>query len=128
MQREFINVAAHELRTPIQPILGLSEILRSKIMDEQQRSLVDVISRNAKRLQSLTEDILDVTRIESHSLRLKKEEFNLKDVIVNCINDLTMSRYHYNNRGNDYVKISYEPIDIFLEADKGRISQVISTC
>lgn len=125
MQREFINVAAHELRTPIQPILGLSEILRSKIMDEQQRSLVDVISRNAKRLQSLTEDILDVTRIESHSLRLKKEEFNLKDVIVNCINDLTMNRYHYNNRGNDYVKISYEPKDIFLEADKGRISQVI---
>lgn len=125
MQREFINVAAHELRTPIQPILGLSEILRSKIMDEQQRSLVDVISRNAKRLQSLTEDILDVARIESHSLRLKKEEFNLKDVIVNCINDLTMNRYHYNNRGNDYVKISYEPRDIFVEADKGRISQVI---
>lgn len=123
MQREFINVAAHELRTPIQLILGLSEILRSKIMDEQQRSLVDVISRNAKRLKSLTEDILDVTRIESHSLRLKKEEFNLKDVIVNCINDLTMNRYHYNNIGN-HVKISYEPRDIFVEADKGRISQV----
>jgi two-component system sensor histidine kinase VicK len=73
MQREFINVAAHELRTPIQPILGLSEILRSKIMDEQLRRLVDVISRNAKRLQSLTKDILDVARIESHSLKLKKK-------------------------------------------------------
>ena len=73
MQREFINVAAHELRTPIQPILGLSEILRSKIMDEQLRRLVDVISRNAKRLQSLTKDILDVARIESHSVKLKKK-------------------------------------------------------
>jgi signal transduction histidine kinase len=73
IQREFINVAAHELRTPIQPILGLSEILRSKIMDEQLRRLVDLISRNAKRLQSLTEDILDVARIESHSLTLEKK-------------------------------------------------------
>jgi signal transduction histidine kinase len=124
MQREFINVAAHELRTPIQPILGLSEILRSKIMDEQQRSLVDVISRNAKRLQNLTEDILDVTRIESHSLRLKKGEFNLKDVILICINDLTLNRH--NNKQPDDVKISYEPRDIFVQADKGRISQVIS--
>jgi signal transduction histidine kinase len=124
MQREFINVAAHELRTPIQPILGLSEILRSKIMDEQLRSLVDVISRNAKRLQSLTEDILDVTRIESHSLKLKKEEFNLKDVIVNCINDLTLNRQNNKQPGN--VKILNELTDIFVEADKGRISQVIS--
>jgi signal transduction histidine kinase len=73
MQREFINVAAHELRTYIQPILGLSDILRSKIMDEQLRRLVDVISRNAKSLQSLTEDILDVARIESHSVKLKKK-------------------------------------------------------
>jgi len=118
MQREFINVAAHELRTPIQPILRLSEILRSKILDEQQHSLVDVISRNAKRLQSLTEEILDVTRIESHSLRLKKEELNLKDVIVNCINDLPMNRDYSNNRGNDYVKISYELRDILYKQTK----------
>ena len=124
MQKEFINVAAHELRTPIQPILGLSEILRSKIMDEQLRSLVDVISRNAKRLQSLTEDILDVTRIESHSLKLKQEEFNLKDVIVNCINDLTLNRQ--NNKQPEDVKILHELRDIFVKADKGRISQVIS--
>ena len=93
-------------------------------MDEQKRRLVDIISRNAKRLQSLTEDILDVTRIESHSLRLKKKEFNLKDVIVNCINDLTLNRQ--NNKQPDDVKISYEPRDIFVQADKGRISQVIS--
>ena len=65
IQKEFINVAAHELRTPIQPILGLSDVLQSKIKDNEQRVLVDVISRNAKRLQRLTEDILDVTKIES---------------------------------------------------------------
>jgi signal transduction histidine kinase len=119
MQREFINIAAHELRTPVQPILGLSEILQSKERDEEKRRLVDIIFRNAKRLQGLTEDILDVTRIESHSLRLKKEEFNLNDVIVNCINDVTI-------KNGKNIKLLYEPKDIIVEGDKGRISQVIS--
>src|ERR671924_379614 len=72
MQKEFINIATHELRTPIHPILGLSEVLQSKINDGDQYELIDVISRNAKRLQRLTEDILDVTKIESQSLQLQK--------------------------------------------------------
>jgi signal transduction histidine kinase len=120
MQKEFINVAAHELRTPIQPILGLSQIIQSNVMDENLRSQVKVIERNAKRLQGLTNDILDVTRIESHTLKLNKGKFNLNDVITNCINDVTI-----NNNGKN-VKLSYEPRDIFVEGDKGRISQVIS--
>jgi signal transduction histidine kinase len=119
MQREFINIAAHELRSPIQPILGLSEVLQSREKDEEKRRLTDIISRNARRLQSLTEDILDVTRIESHTLKLNKEEFNLNDIIVNCINDVTIS-----NGKN--VKLLYEPKDIIVEGDKGRLSQVIS--
>jgi signal transduction histidine kinase len=68
MEKEFINIAAHELRTPIQPILALSEFLGSEIKDSKQHQLLDVISRNAKRLQRLAEDILDVSRIESHNL------------------------------------------------------------
>ncbi|HEV2875655.1 MAG TPA: sensor histidine kinase [Nitrososphaeraceae archaeon] len=120
MQKEFINVAAHELRTPIQPILGLSQIIQSNVMDENLRSQVKVIERNAKRLQGLTNDILDVTRIESHTLKLNKGKFNLNDVITNCINDVTI-----NNNGKN-VKLSYEPRDIIVEGDKGRISQVIS--
>jgi signal transduction histidine kinase len=122
MQNEFINIAAHELRTPIQPILGLSETLKLKIKDNEQLTLIDVISRNAKRLQRLTEDILDVTRIESKSLKLHKEQFNLNDVIVNTINDITTNRY-FNNKKD--LKILYESKHIFVKADKGRISQVI---
>ena len=83
MQKEFINIAAHELSTPIQPIIGLSEILRSKKGDiEQYKELLDAIIRNAKRLQRLTEDILDVTRIESQSLHLNKEQFKVNEVIL----------------------------------------------
>jgi signal transduction histidine kinase len=126
MKDEFVNIAAHELRTPIQPILGLSEIIRPKVNTED-RGYVDVIIRNARRLQRLTEEILDVTKIESQSLKLKKDEFNLNDVIVNCINDITMNR-QFNNNNNKVKKqnILYEPNDILLKADRGRVSQVIS--
>ena len=81
MQQEFINIAAHELRTPIQPILALTEVVRSKIKDTELGELLDVVNRNAKRLLRLTEDLLDVTGIESQSLRLKKERLKLNEII-----------------------------------------------
>ena len=83
MQKEFINIAAHELRTPIQPILGLSELIRNKIKDKEEKELLDVIIKNTKRLKNLTEDILDITRFESSKLHLHKEEFNLDELIQN---------------------------------------------
>jgi signal transduction histidine kinase len=125
MKDEFINVAAHELRTPIQPILSLTEVLRSKIKEPQQQELVDVTIRNAKRLQRLTEDILDVTKIESGSLNLKKEFFNLNDVITNSIDDIVVNIFNKSQQGN-FIKLLYQPSDIFIEADKARITQVIS--
>jgi two-component system, OmpR family, sensor histidine kinase VicK len=90
MQKEFINIAAHELRTPTQPILIFSDVLLSKKGNiEEYRELLEAIVRNAKRLQRLTDDILDVTKIESKALNLNKERFNLNDVIYNVIKDLT---------------------------------------
>ncbi|HEX5978507.1 MAG TPA: HAMP domain-containing sensor histidine kinase, partial [Nitrososphaeraceae archaeon] len=101
-----------------------SEIMRPKVNSEDQ-VYVDVIVRNAKRLQRLTEEILDVTKIESQSLRIEMEEFNLKDVIVNCINDVILDK-HLTNNEKDKPKILYEPNDVLLKADKNRISQVVS--
>jgi two-component system, OmpR family, sensor histidine kinase VicK len=125
MKNEFINVAAHELRTPIQPILSLSQVLQSKIKDTKQRELLDAIVRNAKRLQRLTNDILDVTKIESHSLNLNKEQFELSNVISNCISDIEDQDEKVRN---GKLELFYEPSkqDIFVEADRVRISQVIS--
>jgi two-component system sensor histidine kinase VicK len=130
-QKEFVDTAAHELRTPVQPILGLSDVLLSKGGDiEQYRELLDAINRNAKRLQRLTEDILDVTRIESQSLSLKEEQFNLNDVITNVINDILTSTDNAslkNERNSLPIKIEYyDPQNIIIQADKGRIIQVIS--
>src|ERR671924_345352 len=122
IQKDFINVAAHELRTPIQPILGLNEVLQSKIKDNEQHELIDVISRNAKRLQHLTEDILDVTKIESQSLQLQKEKFNLNEVIMSVLAD-------YENLIGKIKDVKVSLItkgNFFVEADRGRLNQVIS--
>ncbi|MGA9172098.1 MAG: ATP-binding protein, partial [Nitrososphaeraceae archaeon] len=133
MQKEFINVAAHELRTPIQPILGLAEVLRSKKdegrreEDDKQKNdeellLLDTIIRNAKRLQRLTEDILDVTKIESQSLQLNKEQFNLREMMLNAIADS-------NNQLKKDSNIKLELVskeDVFVKADKARLNQVIA--
>ena len=87
MQKEFINIAAHELRTPVQPILGLSQVLLSEKKGGERSELLIVINRNAERLQQLIEDILDVTKIESQSLHLKKQRFNLNDLILSVISE-----------------------------------------
>jgi signal transduction histidine kinase len=125
MKNEFINVAAHELRTPIQPILGLTEVLRSRTKEPQQQELLDVIIRNAKRSKRLTNDILDVTKIESHSLTLKKEKFDLNDVITNTITDITSNKEFLNKDKKHIVKLLYQPHNIFVEADEERITQVV---
>jgi signal transduction histidine kinase len=126
MQKEFINIAAHELRTPVQPILGLSEILQSKVKDKEQLRLLDVISRNAKRLQNLTENILDVTKIESDRLKINRKPFNLNALVTNLLADY---------KKEDQSK-SYRQIKLFFSGnndksttiigDKERITQVIS--
>ena len=125
MKSEFINVAAHELRTPIQPILTLTEVLRSKIKDTEQLAMLDAAIRNAKRLRRLTEDILDITKIEGKSLQLEKEQFNLYEVILNVVQDYRSQQIE--NRTIDIQVLSDEPNkEIVVNADKSRIAQVIS--
>ncbi len=127
MQNDFVNIAAHELRTPIQPILGLSGLLtRSNLPKEKEREMLDIIARNAKRLLRLTEDILDITRIESKSLELKKEQFSLNEMLRNAISDYQnqLSKEHKDTNLNlEYIEPKN---DILVEADKGRINQIVS--
>jgi two-component system, OmpR family, sensor histidine kinase VicK len=124
MQKEFINTAAHELRTPIQPILGLAQIIRSKTKDKEQIELLDVVIKNTKKLKKLAEDILEVSRIESDSLNLNKEIFDLDDLISDIVKE-------FEDKIDNKMKINFEgsnttnktPTLIF--GDKNRISQVI---
>ena len=123
IQQEFINIAAHELKTPIQPILGLSDVVLSRTKDTEQAKLLEVIHRNAQRLHRLTEDILDVTRIESQSLRLRKVRFNLIEMISSAIAD-SINQIKKEYKDNIKVESVFND-NIYIEADRSRIYQVI---
>ena len=122
-QKEFINIAAHELRTPVQPILGLSQVLLAEKKGGERPELVRVINRNAERLQQLIENILDVTKIESQSLHLKMQRFNLNDLVSNII----LEHKNQIERQQSDKKIILDSKDeINIVGDKSRISQTIS--
>src|SRR5919106_799342 len=127
MQRDFINIAAHELRTPIQPILGLSQVLSPRV-GEEEREHMRVIIRNAKRLQRLTENILDVTKIDNHSLNLQKERVNLIDLISRIVQDFRNQIDSPNLLLVCQFKEKQEDKNdlAFVRADKSRLIQVIS--
>jgi signal transduction histidine kinase len=127
LQREFINIAAHELRTPLQPILGLSELLESEF--GERRDEIRVIARNARRLDRLAQDILDVSKIESGSLTLNIQTIDLDEAISSIIIDYRNNLAHgigTENGKKEKVKIKYEPKKLMIEADRERIKQVIS--
>jgi len=129
MQKEFINIASHEIKTPTQAILGYSALLQKH--PDKTEQISKALCRNAKRLQKLTDDILDVSRIESQALKLNKEQFNLNDVISHIVED---SRSNIEEKESGNIKLIYEAIknnndhynDLLVEADKARITQVIS--
>jgi signal transduction histidine kinase len=118
MQNEFINIASHEMKTPTQSILLHSNLLFAQ--PEIREESIEAIRRSATRLQRLTNDILDVTRIESHTLKLNKERFNLKDIITGLLEEYDAEV------DSGRIQLIYEPTDIFVLADKSRIIQIIS--
>jgi signal transduction histidine kinase len=134
MQKEFINIAAHELRTPIQPILVTTELLDLQFSSEQEKAKKEkgeitrdelaILVRNAKRLERLSSNILDIARIESGTLHLNIQEFNLNDVLSALVQD---ARNVIRNTAKEDVITQYVASDnnIVLKADKDRLSEVV---
>ena len=123
MQKEFINIAAHELRTPTQAILGYAELSKMQGSNVNKDEALSKIVKNAERLQRLTEDILDVTRIESQTLKLDKRKFNLRDMAASVLDGY---RNRIQNGKNVGLVLLNADKAAFVVADKGRISQVLS--
>jgi signal transduction histidine kinase len=136
MQREFINIAAHELRTPAQSVLGYAELMRENALDKQAKigesvEEIEAIYRNAVRLQKLTNDILDVSRIESQTLNLDKEVFDLNELMQRIVQDYES----YLRRHSNSISNTKSPVQLFgytgdceliIEADRDRISNLIN--
>jgi two-component system sensor histidine kinase VicK len=126
MQKEFINIASHEMKTPTQSIIGYTELLRQH--PERRDQMIQAISRNALRLQRLTNDILDVTRIESRTLKLNKEQLDLGDLITSIVADhRRQSDLNKNNvRILRHIKPKKKNTSLIVYADRRRITQVLS--
>jgi signal transduction histidine kinase len=150
MQQEFINVAAHELRTPIQSILGYTELLLEDETNDRRKYSLFAILHNSERLQKLASDILDIARIESSTFRLNKKSLNLNSTLSDIVKDYVKRQKQRKARDstglisningvNDdkskngkaiETKVVFqskvnEGEDILVEADEERLTQVI---
>ena len=132
MEREFINLAAHELRTPAQAILGYTELAMMETdenytIDSEKGGYIAAAYRNALRLQRLTKEILDVARIESNTLKLNKDRFDLVEKIYDVINDILHAQV-VNTKKVNKTEIVFNKPDtaLFVNADKWRIAEVMS--
>jgi signal transduction histidine kinase len=140
IQSEFINMAAHELRTPLTPIIGYAEILEAEQEKEERlaggkendknknkRDNINAIIRNAKRLEQVSQLILDTASIEAKIFKLDKERLNLADVLLNAVDDqiITIAQ---DFEGKNNIRVRYEPSEdnILIHADRIRLTQVIS--
>jgi two-component system sensor histidine kinase VicK len=121
LQREFINIASHEMKTPTQAILGYSELLETD--PKNNAEIIASLKRNANRLQRLTNDILEVSRIESQTLRLNKEKVNINEKIREIIDDVRDQVQNPNDLQINFLEAKHP---VHLEADKTRLYQVIA--
>jgi two-component system sensor histidine kinase VicK len=127
MQEEFINIASHELRTPVQAIIAYCDLL--EYHPEKKGEMIDALKRNATALQRLAEDILVVTKIESKTLVLHKEKFNLNELLIEIIEDYKNNMHHQKDNKDIKLSLKYSDIDkktCIIDADYQRILQVIS--
>jgi signal transduction histidine kinase len=128
-QREFINVAAHELRTPTQSVVGYCEML--EMFPERTKDYLKRLKRNADRLWTLTSDLLDATMIDTGMLRLNNIDFNLIDMINEVAHDMR-KKFYVANKNADIrriipdIELSISSNRIMVHADKNRIVQVLS--
>lgn len=146
MQSEFVNIAAHELRTPVQPLLGVVETMQMAMKENGDQDIilskeeVDMLARNANRLERLTQNILDVTRIENNKLVLENETFDLVQKIKHVASDTmesegeartdkgkTVYEWHRSTASSDVtVRFFAPPQPLILNGDKTRMFEVVS--
>ncbi|MGH9986992.1 MAG: sensor histidine kinase, partial [Nitrososphaeraceae archaeon] len=122
LQNEFINIASHEMKTPTQSILGYAELLEDSCKKSEE---VDAIKRNAERLQKLAINLLDVSRIESQTLKLRKEIININEKIVNVKKDIE-NQSPYALAIRILIIEPRENNPIYVQADKIRLYEVLA--
>jgi len=124
LKEEFINIAAHELRNPIQPIMGLSTIMLREIEDKRNKEYLESILNNSKRLNAFIENMLDVAKIQNNILKINKNIVNLNILLSQIIKEYTPQIILQEK--TIYFNFKSKKEDIIIKADPDRLKQVIS--
>ncbi|WP_148687083.1 sensor histidine kinase [Candidatus Nitrosocosmicus hydrocola] len=131
-QQDFINIAAHEIRSPCQAIIGYVELLNLEPADSKKH--LDLIEKNAERLSLIISNILDASRIDHKTLKIEKVKFSLVELIEQIIDDLNSritddrnqnTQIVFENIQTDNQNLPDASKNTIIYADKGRITQVI---
>ncbi len=129
MEREFINIAAHELKTPVQSVVLMSEEIEEDLKKESEkinlsRDYAEIIVRNTKRISGLINSLLMVSKLEHRKFQLNEEKINLQEKILKVIEEIRP----FVDKEQD-VKIVFNPQstgNILVNADKNMLYEVIS--
>lgn len=125
LKSNFLSMMSHEVRTPINIILGAVDILKNSLTDEilkQTEHLFDMIMRNGKRLLTLISDIIDISRIESNELKLEFIIRNAESLIVDVISEYDQIA---NNKGLQIIT-NFQATNPYLRIDEVRFVQIIN--
>jgi PAS domain S-box-containing protein len=123
LKTEFLSVTSHELRTPITPMKAQLQMVLGEYfgtLTKEQRSSLEMILRNATRLDHLICDILDISKLESGNLKLVISSSDLNELVKNAVETL---KYNADEK-NIALEVEYESVQL-MSLDKDRITQVI---
>lgn len=128
LKTAFLNNMSHEFRTPMNAIIGFTELIVSPYFNENQRNeYFKMVQKNGKRLLRLIDDIIDISKLSSNQLQLYQKEFSLHEIMTDLYN--TFSEYVSNRHGSK-IKLIYKepenPNNDILFNDDFRIKQVLS--
>lgn len=120
-QQDFVDIASHQLRNPILPIIGFSKTLKSKISDPDMVDYLNIIIKNAEKLKNIANDILDISKIEANPSKLFFENFNLCELLDNITRDYNQ----FSSKDSSGIRFLFQESSrqLFIEADKEYVKQ-----
>ena len=120
-ERFFENIS-HEIRTPMNAIIGIGGLLKFETPEAEKIELLDSLTKSSNHLLSIINDLLDFNRIEENKLNLISVEYNIKSILLSCIDLIKFSKI---NEQVAILKNIDESTNIIVKGDPNRLTQII---